>query len=280
MWKCVSLWEKNLCLCHLVITPVSNTNISNKTTSYLSSNHTKWCRFSGLQYDQTNKHFFVLLSRCSGWLHAEYVTRAVCSTEQLQNVFHLIHFLIFKCLTHPCTVPALEMWGAELRAQNVLAARPDSDGSEKDECLTNANSDRRTFSGTKSGSKRDWLHVCTHRRCGWWPQTGRNSSLSRCPSPASSPLPEEEDKTERGGFKDCATGLEHQRTHLDGWRGYLVDLISGGVFPHSHGQRSFVGHGYPQLHIRHAVKVLGHREEKVWSARLVADGRSRCDTHS
>lgn len=150
----------------------------------------------------------------------------------------------------------------------------------EDECLTNANSDRRTFSGTKSGSKRAWLHVCTHRRCGWWPQTGRNSSLSRCPSPASSPLPEEEDKTERRGFKDCATGLEHQRTHLDGWRGYLVDLISGGVFPHSHGQRGFVGHGYPQLHIRHAVKVLGHREEKVWSARLVADGRSRCDIHS
>lgn len=126
--------------------------------------------------------------------------------------------------------------------------------------------------------KHTWFHICTHQRCGWWPQTERNSSLSRCPSPASSLLPEEEEKTGGEGFKDCVMGLEHQQIYLDGWqRGYLVDLISSGVFPHSHGQRSFIGHRYPQLHIGHAVKVLDHRGEKAWSGWSTAENWSLYD---
>lgn len=60
----------------------------------------------------------------------------------------------------------------------------------------------------------------------------------------------------------------HHLIYFDSRRRYLVDLISGGVFPHSHGQRSLVGHRYPQLHVGHAVKVLIHKGggEKVVNA--------------
>lgn len=72
-------------------------------------------------------------------------------------------------------------------------------------------------------------------------------------------------KVERG-FKDCVMGLGHQPMYLESSRpDYLVDLISGGVFSHSHGQRGFVRHRYPQLHIGHAVEVLHHRRKKARS---------------
>lgn len=44
---------------------------------------------------------------------------------------------------------------------------------------------------------------------------------------------------------------------------YLVDLICGGVLSNSHSERGFVGHGYSQLHVWHAIIVLG-REKERW----------------
>lgn len=43
---------------------------------------------------------------------------------------------------------------------------------------------------------------------------------------------------------------------------YLVDLVCSRVFANSDGERGFVGHGYSQLHIRHAIIVLGHEKER------------------
>lgn len=43
---------------------------------------------------------------------------------------------------------------------------------------------------------------------------------------------------------------------------YLVDLIRGGVFSNSDSERGFVGHGYSQLHVGHAIIVLGRERER------------------
>lgn len=122
-------------------------------------------------------------------------------------------------------------------------------------------------------------YVLTHRRCGWWPQTGQSSWQLHCPSLVSLPQPERERERERDGDRmrkdEKRNGQESLcKMMVIGPRlqwlmfikacvfVYLVHLVCGRVFANSDSERGFIGHGYSQLHIRHAIIVLVHEKER------------------
>lgn len=43
---------------------------------------------------------------------------------------------------------------------------------------------------------------------------------------------------------------------------YLIDLVCRRIFANSDSERGFIGHGYSQLHIGHAVIILVHEKER------------------
>lgn len=53
---------------------------------------------------------------------------------------------------------------------------------------------------------------------------------------------------------------------------YLVDLVCSRVFANSDGERGFVGHGYSQLHIWHAIVVLGREKERQTAQSVTGRG--------
>ena len=119
------------------------------------------------------------------------------------------------------------------------------------------------------------MSLFTHQRCGWWPQTEQSSWLWHCPSPSSWPRPVNREIrwNERVKMIKQKNKMWALVTDVRACV-YLIYLVCSRVFANSDSERSFIGHGYSQLHVWHAVIVLSHEKES--ESRTGAKNTNKC----
>lgn len=99
--------------------------------------------------------------------------------------------------------------------------------------------------------------------------------MSRCPFPVSSPQPGAEAEK---GWNPPESSCRPGGSMGMGGCAYLIHLVRGGVFANSDGECGLVGHSYSQLHIWHAVVVLGCQQRRKalwWENQQI---KARCST--